>query len=103
MASSYNFLKTGAVVGSGALKKVVLGFKPRSVRLFNSAVGGLIEAYKTDTMAADSAMKRVAAGTTTFPADMVTLDSDGFTIGVDADLNAAGETIHYEALEGKNE
>lgn len=103
MSSSLNMVKSGKVSGSGALKKVVLGFKPREVRLFNAAAGGLVEAWKTDSMDDDKAMKRVPAGTATFPADMVTINADGFTIGVDADLNAAGEEIHYLAYQGKND
>lgn len=103
MASSLNMVKTGVVSGTGSAKKVVLGFKPREVRLFNAAAGGLVEVWKTDTMDAASAMKRVPAGTATFDADCCTLNADGFTIGADADLNAAGEAIHYVAYEGKND
>ena len=103
MSSSLNMVKTGKVSGSGAAKKVLLGFKPRSVHLFNEAAGGLVEAWKTDTMETSKAMKRVPAGTATFAANMVTIETDGFTIGNDADLNAAGEVIHYEAFEGKND
>lgn len=103
MSSSLNMVKTGAVAGNGTTKKVVLGFKPREVRVFNEAAGGLVEGWKTDTMETSKAMKRVPAGTATFAANMITLNSDGFTIGNDADLNAAGEKIHYVAYEGKNE
>ena len=103
MSSSLNMVKTGKFSGNGTTKKIVLGFKPREVRLFNEAAGGLTEAWKTDTMDTSKAMKRIPAGTTTFPANMVTLNSDGFTVGNDADLNAAGELIHYVAYEGKND
>ena len=101
MSSSLNQVRTGLVVGTGADKKVTLGFKPRSVQIEN--VDGLVSAYKSDTMLADSAMKRVTAGTATVPAAMITLEDDGFTIGDDADLNVVGEDMHYVAIEAKNE
>ena len=101
MSSSLNQVKTGVVVGTGNAKKITLGFKPRSVKIEN--VDGLVSAYKSDTMDADSAVKRVTAGTMTFPANMVTLEDDGFTIGNDSDLNVVGEDMHYTATEGKNE
>lgn len=101
MASSYNMVKTGVVKGNAATKKVVLGFKPRHVELFNST--NFCSAMKSDSMSGSSAKKQVAAGTATFPANMVTLNDDGFTIGNDAVLNAAASDIHYVASEGKNE
>lgn len=101
MSSSLNMVKTGMFKGTGAVKKIVLGFKPRSVRLFNA--DGLVSAWKTDTMDTDKALKAVTAGDQTYAADMVTLNSDGFSVGVDADLNVAGEVVHFEAHEGKNE
>ena len=103
MASSLNFIKTGKVVGTGADKKIVLGFQPRSVTLFNAAAGGLVTCWKTDQMATRYAKKAVAAGTTTFADDMCVIESDGFTIGDDSDLNVAGEDIYYEAIQGKND
>jgi len=102
MGSSNNWMKTGSVVGeTSATKKVILGFKPRSVQLEN--ITGLVSAYKSDLMAGSSAVKRVTAGTMTFPANMITLEDDGFTIGNDSDLMVDAEVIHYTAWEGKNE
>ena len=91
--------RTGRIVGSGALKKVVLGFKPKAVKIVNET--GLMTAYKSETMDTDKAEKRATAGTMTFPADMVTIDSDGFTIGTDADLHGAADVLHYTAWESK--
>jgi hypothetical protein len=104
MASSFNFVKTGKVVGTGADKKIVLGFQPRMVELFNADnTGGKITAWKTDQMATRFAKKVIANGTTTFADDMCVIESDGFTIGDDSDLNAAGEDIYYIAWQGKND
>lgn len=101
MSSAVNMVKRGSVVGTGAAKKVILGFKPAVVHLHN--VDGLVSAYKTDSMEDDKALKEVTAGTKTFPASMVTIESDGFTIGTDADLNVSGERIEYTAWQGRNE
>lgn len=101
MSSHANQTRSGKIPGTGADRKVILGFKPKSVQLEN--VDGLVSAFKSETMDADKAVKRVTAGTMTFPASMVTLNADGFTIGTDADLNVAGEDIHYVAWEGRNE
>jgi len=101
MSSSLNQTRSGKIPGTGADRKVILGFKPKVVQLENT--DGLVSAFKTETMATDSAVKRVTSGTMTFPASMVTLNPDGFTIGSDADLNVSGEDIHYVAWEGKNE
>lgn len=104
MASSLNLIKSGKVGGkTGVAKKVVLGFKPKHVMLFNAAAGGLITAQKYAEMPTTYATKVVAAGTQTFAANMCTLESDGFTIGTDGDLNVTGEDIYYTAFEGKNE
>lgn len=91
--------RTGKFVGTAAAKKIVLGFKPKAVKLVNE--GGLVTGFKSETMDADKAEKRITAGDMTFPANMVTINSDGFTIGSDADLNGAGELIHYVAWESK--
>lgn len=101
MSSLTARVRTGRIIGTAALKSVKLGFKPKAVRLVNET--GLVTAFKSETMDADKAEKRVTAGDMTFPADMVTLDSDGFTLGDDADLNGSDEVIHYTAWESKAE
>lgn len=101
MSSSLNQVKTGKTVGNAATKKIFLGFKPRKVELFNET--NLCSGFKTDIMETNKAKKTIAAGTTTFVADMITIEPDGFTIGADALLNAAASIIHFVAIEGKNE
>lgn len=99
----------GTVEGTAAEIKVPLEFAPRKVELLN--VDGLVTALWTDTMPAGAAVKRVTAGTMTYvvtggvtrvPQQELDDGQDpgrGFTIGTDADINAAGETIHYVAYE----
>ena len=99
--SGQNWLKSGSMDGTGALITVALGFAPRKVELFNSE--GLSQALKTDTMAADSSIKTITAGTMTFPADLITITSNGFTIGTDSDVNVAGEALHWVAWQAQND
>lgn len=101
MSSHANMIKTGSIVGTGAAKKVVLGFKPVAVQVVNAT--GLVSAHKTNTMDGSNGEKRITDGTMTFPANLITLDSDGFTVGTDTDLNVAGEVLHYTAYEARNE
>jgi hypothetical protein len=94
-------VKMGKILAKGTVKKIVLGFRPRAVEVVNET--GLVTAFKSDTMDGSKGAKRVTNGTMTFPTDLITIESDGFTIGTDADLNAAGEALHYVAWQARNE
>ena len=98
--SGQNWVKRGVLPGTGVAIAITCGFKPSRVSLFNS--DGLVSAEKTDTMDAAKAMKRITAGDATY-VDAVTLNDNGFVIGADADLNAAGEEIHYVAHQAQND
>lgn len=98
MSSGVQLSKNGAVLGTGANLDVrTVGFRPRRVELFNE--GGLVTAIWTDSMADAAGIKRVTAGDATVMSAGVTPLSDGFRIGTDADVNAAGELIHWVAHE----
>lgn len=96
--------KTGTVEGTGAAINIELGFKPTIVKIFN--VDGLATLEWNDAMPAASGVKRVTAGTMTWiTSNGVSLydgvartTGSGFTIGADADVNASGETIYWEAF-----
>jgi len=98
MSSSLNRIRTGKIVGDGNDKSIVLGFKPRNVKLWNEDSLQSIE--KSDSMADGQALRRVTAGTMS-DADLLDLDSGGFTIKAAANIDT--EVIHYVAYEGKNE
>lgn len=98
MSSSNNQTKTAQIVGSGADKKIVLGFKPRYVKVLN--VTDLKTLEKSDSMADGQALQRVTAGTLS-EVDHLDLASDGFTLKAAA--HSADDEIHYWAYEGKNE
>lgn len=103
MSSGVQVSKNGAVVGTGAAIDVrTVGFRPRRVELYNKA--GLCYAVWLDTFSDGHMVKTVDSGAgTTDVADVtsngITPLSDGFRIGTDADLNAAGEVIHWVAHE----
>jgi hypothetical protein len=99
MASGGKRILTGAIDGTGsALQVRTVGFRPSTVRLFNT--GGLVTAEWSDTMPDDAAVKRVTAGDMTYIVeDGITPLSNGFTIGADTDINVDGEAIHWVASE----
>lgn len=99
--SGQNWIKRGSLPGTGANIKINTGFKPKRVSLFNE--DGLATAEKTDTMLDDIAMKRVTAGTLTAADPAISFQADGFTILVDADLNVAGELLHWVAHQAEND
>lgn len=98
MSSGVSKTRTGSVNGTAAIIKVTLDFQPRVVRLLN--VGGLASAEWVEDMADDSMVKTITAGTMTLEtSDGITPTASGFDIGADADVNAAGELIHWVAHE----
>lgn len=98
MSSSFNMKKTGVVVGKGADQKIVLGFKPRHVKVFNITDG--IKSEKSDSMPLAKAVTEAIDGATTY-SDHIVMEADGFTMK--AALAVAAKELHYIAEEGKNE
>lgn len=108
-------MKTGKVTGTGAQIKIgICEFTPRKVVLRNISSGD--EMVWDDTMAADAGFKRLAAGASSYvtTGGVTAVSQDvlsppvggtpqdpgrGFLIGTDADINAVGEIIHWEAHE----
>jgi len=76
-----------------------LGFKPRYVRVINSASsGGSFEWI--EGMADDSAIKRLAADgvQSLVTSNGITVTDRGFTLGVDTDINVSSEQISWVAM-----
>jgi len=100
MSSGVQRFRTGAITSTNAALTVeTVGFRPKSVKLFN--VTSLATLEHQDTMDADSGFKRVAAGTLTLEASNgITLTGTGFTIGALADVNdTTTEVLHWQATE----
>lgn len=99
MASSASQIAYGTVIGTGAALAVAddkVGFRPKFVRLINITDGSTAD-WNGDMP--DAAMaKQKGAATSYVVADGITPSNTGFTLGADADLNAAGDVIHYLAI-----
>ena len=94
-------IKTGAYTGTGsALNVTTVGFRPKKVELLNAT--GLVTAFWTDSMADASAHKIInhdTAQNVVITSAGITPLANGFTVGTDADLNTAAETVHWIAHE----
>ena len=98
MGSCLNKIARGSFSGDGSDKKVVTGFKPRYVEIYN--VTDQIDYKKSETMAGDSARKEAASGAKTYPS-AAEIEADGFKLL--AAENVAGKEFHYVAYESKSE
>lgn len=101
-------IATGTVTGTGAALNVSLGFSPKVVAIINETDPGLY--LWTDTMANAEMLKLVDSTVAlTFPtsngvstyAGSIAANPKGFTIGADADMNAASDVLHYIAIGGE--
>lgn len=84
--------------GTAAAFKITTGFKPRYVKVQNlAATGSTTEWY--EGMTAAYAVKRVTAGDFTMPTSLgITVAEDGFTVGLDIDLNVISEQLSWIAI-----
>lgn len=93
-------MATGRILDTGtvAAYTITCGFKPRYVRVLNNTSGDQEEWM--EGMADASAMKKVAAGTTSLiTSNGITVSERGFTIGLDTDINVTSEQITWMAME----
>ena len=100
MASGAPKVQRGSFVGTGASIDVrTVGFRPRSVRLYN--ISGLATAVWLDGMVDATCLKEVTAGTKSMVSSPngITPLSDGFRLGADGDLNVSSELVRYECIE----
>lgn len=87
------YLDTGTV----AAYTFTLGFKPRYVRVINLTSGDTEEWM--EGMAAGSALKKVAAGTSaTITSNGITVSDTGFVFGLDTDMNVTSEQVSFIAV-----
>ena len=83
---------------AAAAFKITTGFKPRYVKVQNlAATGCTIEWY--EGMTAAYGVKRVTAGDFTMTTSLgITVAEDGFTVGLDLDLNVINEQLSWIAI-----
>lgn len=91
-------VKKGSFTGTGALQTITLpGFAPDLVILVNnSSTAGNRKSFKTRSMATDLTASFV--GNVANFANGVTLLSEGFSVGTDANCNENIKTIYYIAI-----
>jgi len=94
MASHLNFMKNGQFVGGGVDKTIVLGFRPKKVKIIN--VTDSIQAEKFASMESAKALRTLQAGTKDY-GDYIELTSNGFI--VKAALAVSAKVLHYVAHE----
>lgn len=84
--------------GTAAAFTIAIGFKPRFVRVVNE--GGLASYEWYEGMADAEAFKTITDGTITFiTSNGITPTADGFTVGLDADVNADNEQLSWMAIQ----
>lgn len=83
--------------GTAAAISITTGFRPRYVRVVNETSRDLEEWFEGMTDA--YAVKCVAAGTRTQSTSLGITDSaNGFTIGLDTDINVTSEQLRWIAI-----
>lgn len=91
-------LATGRILDTGTVAAfpVTTGFQPRIVRVINNTSGDMIEWF--EGMAAASGQKTLANGTRSLITTLgITVAADGFTIGLDLDINVTSEQLTWIA------
>ncbi len=88
------YLDTGTV----AAYEFTLGFQPRYVRVVNNTSRDQLEWF--EGMTDGHAIKTVAAGTrTAITSNGITVSENGFTLGLDTDVNVTSEQVSFVAFE----
>ena len=84
--------------GTAAAFTITTGFKPRYVLVVNLAATGDRHEW-FEGMAAASARKQVTAGDMTLITTLgITVSANGFTVGLDTDLNVTSEQLSWLAI-----
>jgi hypothetical protein len=94
-----NHVAVGRYITSSTAAAIAItcGFKPRFVRVMNVTSLDKMEWY--EGMTAAHAVKQVAAGTSTeISSNGITVAEDGFTIGLDTDVNVINEQLSWIAI-----
>lgn len=87
------YIDTGTVA---EFDVTTVGFKPRYVKVVNTTSGDMLEWF--EGMADASAIKTVAAGTRTIITTLgITPLENGFTLGLDLDVNVTSEQLSWIA------
>lgn len=92
-------INCGTYTGTGATNSITgLGFTPSAVIV--KGAGGTAAVLKTSTMTTTESFKFNGSGAQTTA--ILSLDSDGFTLGTSADVNGAATVYYWIALKDGN-
>lgn len=100
-------IKTGTVEGTGSAINIQCGFVPSYVKVYNYDDGatmmewfqGMTDGHGLKSSAGATYHAKVTSNGISEYAGTEAGDAPGFTIGADADLNAAAETIYWLAVQ----
>lgn len=86
--------------GTAAAFKLTTGFKPRYVCVQNLTTStGLVKVEWYEGMTDDTALKTAIDGTRSIISSLgITVAADGFTVGLDTDLNVISEQLSWMAI-----
>ena len=85
---------------TAAAIKITCGFKPRYVRVQNTDSSGLIKMEWYEGMSDANGIKTIKAGDQSLITTLgITPADDGFTIGLDTDLNVKAEQLRWIAIQ----
>jgi hypothetical protein len=85
--------------GVAAAFKVTTGFQPRYVYVVNIDASGYVKVEWFEGMTAAYALKTAANGDIAMiSSNGITVAADGFTIGLDTDLNVTDEQLYWMAM-----
>jgi len=97
MASPAGAIRTGSYLGTGAAQTIgTVGFRPRYIKFLNKTTGAAAE--WSDTMTDVHAVTHDSGTDASLTSQGVTPTSTGFTLGTNAVINGAAETIHWIAF-----
>lgn len=78
---------------------ITTGFKPRYVKVENFNPSGIIQVEWMEGMTGACGIKTILAGTRSrLTSNGITVADNGFTIGLDTDLNVIDEQMHWQAI-----
>ena len=94
-------IATGAYIttGTAAAFTITTGFVPRYVKVVNINASGLVQIEWFNGMDDAAGIKTAANGTrSTLTTLGITPTDDGFTVGLDTDLNVTSEQLYWIAI-----
>lgn len=98
-------IQTGYYVGNASDNKAItgLGFSPDMVLIKDNTAGGNAGVLlKTSSMPSETTLTLAETDAVLTTNTIQSLDSDGFTIGTNADVNTANEFYYYVAFDGSD-